>query len=108
VAKKLSHCFRLNDPLKSGVRSFALFLMLVIFMNEKQSGDNLGTLLVKFLYKYGYACDYDYEDNVMVLRLPDPVNAKNNIGKKTDAFSLQRMFKTAYLVLHTRDASSRL
>jgi hypothetical protein len=44
----------------------------------------------------------------MVLRLPDPVNAKNNIGKKTDAFSLQRMFKTAYLVLHTRDASSRL
>lgn len=44
----------------------------------------------------------------MVLNLPDPVNLKNNIGKFTDAFGLQRMFKTAYFILHTRDASSRL
>ena len=32
----------------------------------------------------------------MVLNLYDPYNEKNNIGKNTDAFALQKMFKTAY------------
>jgi hypothetical protein len=44
----------------------------------------------------------------MVLNLPDPINIKNNIGKNTDAFALQKMFKAAYIILHTRGASSRL
>jgi hypothetical protein len=38
----------------------------------------------------------------MILNLPDPVNVKNNIGKNTDASALQRMFKTAYIMIHTR------
>ena len=109
VIKKLTYSYRLNDPLKFGIRSFAIFLMLIIFMQEPHQ-DNLGGLLLKFLYKFGYACEYDYEDNgrMMVVNLPDPINAKNNIGKNADAFSLQRMFKTAYLILHTRDAENRL
>jgi hypothetical protein len=44
----------------------------------------------------------------MVLNLYDPYNEKNNIGKNTDAFALQKMFKTAYLVLHTRDVRNKL
>jgi hypothetical protein len=44
----------------------------------------------------------------MVLNLPDPINLKNNIGKNTDAFALQKMFKAAYIMLHTRAISNRL
>lgn len=44
----------------------------------------------------------------MVLNLPDPVNIKNNIGKKTDAFALQKMFKASYIILHTKGIESRL
>lgn len=66
--------------------------------------------MLKFFHKYGYKFDYEYEDNghKMILNLPDPFNTKNNIGNNTDAFCLQRMFKTAYLILHTRDADGRL
>lgn len=92
------------DPQKYGVRSFALFLMLVIFMQEPHS-DNLGDLLLRFLYKYGYLVEYKYDETVgmMVLNLPDPINNKNDMGKNANAFMLQRMFKTAYMILHTRD-----
>lgn len=44
----------------------------------------------------------------MMLNLPDPINLKNNIGKNTDAFALQRMFKASYIILHTRHVSNRL
>jgi hypothetical protein len=44
----------------------------------------------------------------MMLNLPDPISNKNNLGKRTDAFALQRMFKTAYLILHTRDIENKL
>ncbi len=44
----------------------------------------------------------------MMLNLYDPFNQKNNIGKNTDAFALQRMFKAAYLMLHTRDVRNKL
>jgi hypothetical protein len=62
------------------------------------------------LYKYGYQCDYHHEENnnIMVLNLPDPINLKNNLGQNTDAFTLQKMFKAAYIILHTRGISSRL
>lgn len=104
VIKKLTNCYKMNDPMKFGVRSFALFLMLVIFMQEPHS-DNLGDLLLRFLYKYGYICEYKYDENIgkMILNLPDPINSKNDMGKNTDAYILQRMFKTSYMMLHTRD-----
>jgi DNA polymerase sigma len=34
IIKKLTHCYRMNDASKLGVRSLALFLMLAIFMQE--------------------------------------------------------------------------
>ncbi len=44
----------------------------------------------------------------MRLNLPDPINMKNNVGNKTDAFLLQRMFKIGYLILHTKGIDRRL
>jgi hypothetical protein len=44
----------------------------------------------------------------MVLNLPDPAKLNNDLGKNTDAFALQKMFKTAYIILHTRGISNRL
>jgi hypothetical protein len=44
----------------------------------------------------------------MGLNLPDPINPKNNLGNNTDAFALQKMFKTGYIILHTRGIADRL
>ena len=44
----------------------------------------------------------------MVLNLPDPVNIKNNVGNKTDVYSLQKMFKTSYIILHSKVKANKL
>jgi DNA polymerase sigma len=42
VIKKLTHCYKMYDPVKQGVRSLALFLMLAIFMQELSHDESLG------------------------------------------------------------------
>jgi hypothetical protein len=37
----------------------------------------------------------------MILTICDPINPLSNIGKNTKAFSLQAMFKAAYISLHS-------
>lgn len=41
VVKKLTYYYKLNDPKNFGVRSYALVLMLALFLNEYPSA-NLG------------------------------------------------------------------
>ena len=81
VIKKMTHYYRIYDPSKFGVRSLALFLMLVIFMQELMHGGMLGQLLLKFFYKFGYNWEYGLEEDgkTLMLNLPDPINGKNNI-----------------------------
>ena len=113
VVKKLSYYYKLNDPKNFGVRSYALVLMLALFLSDYPNAANLGELLLSFFYKFGYSYEYEYRHGVsdqesMVLNLPDPINPKNNVGSQTDACSLQRMFKTAYIILHTKGPESKL
>lgn len=112
IIKKISYYYKLNDPKNLGVRSYALVLMLALFLQDYPSG-NLGELLLGFFYKFGYNYDYEYVHNVpehesLILNLPDPINPKNNVGKQTDASALQRMFKTAYIILHSRGNEPKL
>jgi hypothetical protein len=37
----------------------------------------------------------------MLLTICDPLNLNSNIGKNAKAFSLQTMFKAAYIALHS-------
>lgn len=113
IIKSLINCYKMYDPSKGGVRSFALFLMLAIYMQEQQNLDkNLTFYLLGFLYKYGYNCDYSFqydgERQKMVLQLPDPINVKNNVGNLADASALQKIFKASYILLHTRGVIERL
>ena len=112
TVKKLTYYYKLNDPKNFGVRSYALVLMLALFLQDYPSG-NLGELLLGFFYKFGYSHEYEYVHNVsdpesMILNLPDPINPKNNVGKQTDGCSLQRMCKTAYIMLHTKGVEQKL
>ena len=43
-----------------------------------------------------------------MLNIPDPINMKNNVGKHADAFSLQRMFRVGYIILHTKGCDKKL
>ena len=113
VVKKLSFYYKLNDPKNFGVRSYALILMLALFLNDYPNPANLGELLLSFFYKFGYTYEYEYrhfvsEEESMLLNLPDPINPKNNLGSQTDGCSLQRMFKTAYIILHTKGPEPKL
>ena len=120
VIKKLSHAYKLNDPKNNGIRTYAIVLMLFLFLQENKMqeemqenpNEKLGDLLLRFLYKFGYNYDYDYarvdDPESMILNLPDPINQRNNVGNQTDVYSLQRMFKAAYIILHTKSKGSRL
>lgn len=111
VIKKLTHCYKLNDPKNKGIRTYAIILMLALFLQENNSNDNLGDLLLLFLFKFGYNYDYEYileEEETMILNLPDPVNIKNNVGNSTDVYLLQKMFKTAYIILHSKLKGNKL
>ena len=60
VIKKLTHCYKLNDPKNNGIRTYAIILMLALFLQENNSNDNLGDLLLRFLYKFGYNYEYEF------------------------------------------------
>ena len=79
---------------------------------QENSKEKLGELLLRFLYKFGYSYDYEYtrvdDPDSMILNLPDPVNQRNNVGNQTDVNALQRMFKAAYIILHTKSKGNRL
>ena len=70
-------------------------------------------MLLGFLHKYGFSYEYDFiqnqeEQKSLILNIPDPINMKNNVGNNTDAFSLQKMFRTAYIILHTKSCDRKL
>ena len=110
VIKKLTHLHKLNDPKNNGIRTYAIILMLALFLQENGNIHSLGELLLRFLYNFGYKHEYAYmsESELMLLDLPDPIKPTNNVGNQTDVYSLQRMFKSSYIVLHSKTRGSKL
>lgn len=91
---------------------------------------SLGELLLRFLFFFGFDYQYGYgtsdmiqstlgmdiasrleniensinnngNEPIMLLTIYDPLNHSNNVGKRTDAYFLQCMFKAAYIALHS-------
>ena len=109
VIKRLTHLHKLNDPKNSGIRTYAIILMLALFLQQNGNIHSLGELLLRFLYRFGYKHEYGYlSESEMLLDLPDPVKPTNNVGNQTDVNSLQRMFKSSYIVLHSKTRGSKL
>lgn len=64
--KSLTYHFKLNDPKNGGIRTYALIIMIISFLqNERIKGCDilkisLGELLLKFFHFFGFEYQYGY------------------------------------------------
>lgn len=126
--KSLTYHFKLNDPKNGGIRTYAMVIMIMSFLqNERMKGIDilkisLGELLLKFFHFFGFQYQFGYGpagdlkneqmggkvQPVMVLTVFDPLNHTNNLGKNAKAYEMQSMFKAAYIALHSNIRQSKL
>ena len=80
VLKQFLKACSFNDPYFGGLSSYALFLMIVSFLQSQQhpkeiSKVNLGRILLSFLSFYG---NFDHENQGISTHLPGKINEKAN------------------------------
>jgi DNA polymerase sigma len=93
VIKKLTCSCNMHDASKQTFRNLVPFIMLGIFMPEVPHIEELGELLLRFLYKFGYQTDCHYQDSNTMMRLN--LTNPDNIESNTHVLALQKMFKAA-------------
>lgn len=58
IIKSLTYQYKLYDPKNGGIRSYAIFLMLLSFL-QAHVEKSTAMRLLEFLYYFGYIYDYD-------------------------------------------------
>ncbi len=59
IIKSLTYQYKLYDPKNGGIRSYAIFLMLLSFLQTHMETSTAQRLL-QFLYYFGYIYEYEY------------------------------------------------
>lgn len=88
--KNMLRVWGFNDPYSGGIGSYALFLMIVSFLQEKRKPTlknevNLGETLLEFLRYYGHL---DISQYAIQCKLPGEQSDKLNLYQNTDEVSL--------------------
>lgn len=98
---RLLKSFGLSNPAKNGIKTYAIFLMLLISF-EALKTESIGQFFINTIYYYSYCFPYESSlntENVEVIHqfnIYDPLNNYNNVGgRKTDVNRLREMFRTA-------------
>lgn len=62
VIKSLTFHYKLHDPKNRGIRTYAIVIMILSFFQRVDITQiyNLGQLLMRFLYFFGYEYQYEY------------------------------------------------
>ncbi len=62
VIKSLTYNYKLHDPNNRGIRTYAIVIMILSFFQRVDITQcfNLGQLLMRFLYFFGYEYQYEY------------------------------------------------
>ena len=90
--------FKLNNPSKGGIKTYALFLMLMYGL-QALPAHRLGQAFMNVIYYFSYIFQYeeyfDEQKNYKLrFNLIDPLNHSNNVGgRHTDTEKLKEMFK---------------
>lgn len=92
---KLLQHFNLENPAKNGVKTYAIFLMILLSASRTHY-TNAAELFINTIYFYAHYFTYDEQkDGTYKLSIYDPLNEHNNVGgRKTDVERLRQMFKT--------------
>ena len=90
VMKNMLRVWGFNDPYSGGIGSYALFLMIVSFLQEKRKSNlktevNLGETLLEFMRYYGHL---DISQYAVQCRMPGEQSDKPNLYQNTDEVSL--------------------
>lgn len=62
IIKSLTFNYKLHDPKNGGIRTYAIIIMILSFFQRVDTTKiyNLGQLLMRFLYFFGYEYQYEY------------------------------------------------
>ena len=99
VFRKILKNFKLSNPTKGGIKTYALFLMLWIaisYFPANSVGQAFINVILYFNYNFQYEEGKDEKgEYVCKLNIIDPINQTNNVGGRyTETEKLQSMFKT--------------
>lgn len=95
---RLLKSFHLGNPTKNGLKTYTIFLMLLISLENLKS-NTAGELFINTIYYYTYCFAYEEtlnNENEIISRMNiyDPLNGSNNVGgRKTDVNGLREMLK---------------